>query len=504
MGNLNSLHTPSIHILDDDSLLHVFHLYRPLLPEDDIVSFFWERHLRVWDDRDERWWYKLVHVCQRWRNLILGSASYLRLSLVCTYGTPVADMLAHSPPFPIDIDYSSIFRDPTAEDIEGAILALKQHDCVRRVCLSTSLHKLIEAMDGEYPTLDILDIPRLPGDEREIPNFFPETLQVPHLRHLRLIWLDESRLLTTAVDLVTLHLVMYNPLTSLQPNTLLRWLLFMPQLETLAISLHFPVPYHAVEGQPTHTPIMTPVTLSNLRRFLFTGGSTYLEALVCWITAPRLEKLEINFNRPTSPDQPTFLDQPTFPVPCLMQFMNTTENLRFDSVKVGFFGSQGFVKVYPREEPGMHALFIRICCWHFDRQVLSSAAKISNSLSQMFSAVEHLTLEHGWSSGGYNDVDEWHRLLSSFRNVKTLWIDNGLVEELSRCLQLDDGELPLELLPELQELTYFGSGNTFTSFVDSRRTAGRPITLVRRGLSPDPSTSSIAPESSEAGNDLHT
>ena len=31
--------------------------------------------------------------------------------------------------------------------------------------------------------------------------------------------------------------------------------------------------------------------------------------------------------------------------------------------------------------------------------------------------------------------------------------------ELSRCLQLDDGEVSLEVLPELQELTYSYSGN---------------------------------------------
>ena len=65
--------------------------------------------------------------------------------------------------------------------------------------------------------------------------------------------------------------------------------------------------------------------------------------------------------------------------------------------------------------------------------------------------------------------------------MKTLRIDNGLVEQLSRCLELEDGELPLELLPELQELTYSGSGNTgdaFTSFINARQNAGRPVTLV--------------------------
>ena len=47
----------------------------------------------------------------------------------------------------------------------------------------------------------------------------------------------------------------------------------------------------------------------------------------------------------------------------------------------------------------------------------------------------------------------------------------GLVAELSRCLRPDDGELPgpLELLPELQELTYSGSGDAFNSFIDNRK-----------------------------------
>ena len=86
------------------------------------------------------------------------------------------------------------------------------------------------------------------------------------------------------------------------------------------------------------------------------------------------------------------------------------------------------------------------------------------------------------------DLTEWRQLLGSFRNVKTVRVDEGLVEELSRCLELDDGELPLEVLPKLQELTYSGSGNSgdaFTSFINARQDASRPLTLVRRSLSPD-------------------
>ena len=77
----------------------------------------------------------------------------------------------------------------------------------------------------------------------------------------------------------------------------------------------------------------------------------------------------------------------------------------------------------------------------------------------------------------------------SFSNVKTLRVGDGLVEKLSRCLHLEDGEDPLELLPELGTLTCFeshiagDSGAFTTSFIDARQKAGRPVTLVRHNQS---------------------
>ena len=65
--------------------------------------------------------------------------------------------------------------------------------------------------------------------------------------------------------------------------------------------------------------------------------------------------------------------------------------------------------------------------------------------------------------------------------MKTLRVDDGLVKELSHTLRLDDEELPLKLLPELQELTYSRSGDTgeaFTTFINARQIAGRPVNLV--------------------------
>jgi hypothetical protein len=389
-------------------------------------------------------------------------------------------MLAHSPPLPLDIDYVNGNNDITAEDEEGAIFALKQYNRVRRVRLEmpvTGLQKLIVATDDEYPILEYLII-LLPLEDKSSISQFPETLQAPNLRHLYLFGFTlpiGSPLLTTAVGLVTLCLFMVHPSTYFHPNILLRWLSFMPQLETLTVYFLFPVPNRDVERQLTHTPITTPITLPNLRNFEFRGVGTYLEALVQRITTLRLEKLQIEF-----------FNQLTFSATRLLQFVNATENLTFKSAKLWFFDKYVVVAVYPHEEAEMYALSIAVKCWHLDWQV-SSAAQISNLLSPAFSAVEHVTLQHevhGQSSEEHNEADraEWRRLLGSFRNVKTLRIDEGLVEELSRCFKLDDGELPLELLPELQELTYPGSDNTgdaFTSFIVARQNAGRPITLVR-------------------------
>jgi hypothetical protein len=259
----------------------------------------------------------------------------------------------------------------------------------------------------------------------------------------------------------------------------------MPQLETLAIVFVFTVPNH-VERQITHTPITAPVPLPNLQRFRFRGVSAYFQALVHWITTPRLENLKLEID---------FFSQFAFSVPRSSQFMNTIENLGFDNAEIKFLIGRVYVGVYPHGKAGMYTFSINVThCWHLDWQ-LSSVAQISNSLSQMFSAVKHLTLEHDVHSMSFEKHNraEWRKLLRPFTNVKTLRIDNGLVEELSRCLQLEDGELPLGLLPELQELTYTGSsdtGDAFTSFIDARQNAGRPTTLVRRSPSPDSSSES--------------
>ncbi len=160
-----------IHVLNNDSLLIIFSFCRPpLLDGDDVPDL---RILQGGEWGRERWWYKLVHVCRRWRFLILQSAIYLRLRLVCTYGTPVADMLAHSPSLPLVIDYVDRYQEFSVEDEESITVALQHHDRVRRFRVRMpllTLQRLIMIMENEFPMLEYLYIaPEKTDDSTRIP-----------------------------------------------------------------------------------------------------------------------------------------------------------------------------------------------------------------------------------------------------------------------------------------------------------------------------------------------
>jgi hypothetical protein len=460
----------SIRDLDDDSLLNIFHFCRSSIIERDAHGNILWGH---WGS--ERWWYKLVHVCQRWRLLILGSVSHLGLCLVCTHGTPVADMLAHSPPLPLIIDHDHQNQEFTVEDEEGIMAVLQHRDRVHRIYLSLpgeTLHKLIPVITGEFPMLEYLHL--APPTEQNTKLILPMTFRAPHLRHLILNHFSSpigSPLLTTTVGLVTLVLWWIHPSTYLHLDDLLRSFSILPQLETLEIGFRSPVPMYDVERQLS--PINTHVILPNLHWFAFWGISPYLEALLPQMTTPLLETLNVHF-----------FNQLRFSVPHLRQFMTTTENFRFSSVRFLFYHEAVAVFVYPQVGDRLVNFNVEVTCKHLDWQV-SAVAQIFNDLGPLFPAVVDLALEHRehtLSSEGHNQADrtQWRQLLGSFRNVKTFSVHHGLVGELSRSLRLE-GEPPLEVLPELEELvcpTESIRNKAFTPFIREHVDAGRFFRLV--------------------------
>ena len=308
----------------------------------------------------------------------------------------------------------------------------------------------------------------------------PQTFRAPRICHLILLnfaFPIGSPLLMTPMDLVTLSLQNIHPSGYFHPSALIRRLALMPLLETLRITFYSPLPSRDVQRQLLDTPITTYVTLPNLRWFGFGGISAYLEAILPWMTTPLLEKLQIMFSH-----------QLTFSVPRLLQFMNTTENLRLRSATLAFYHWAVTMRVYPHEGARMYALYSHVTGRHLDWQV-ASAAQIFNALGAIFSTVEDLTLEYWRHSILLEWRDEadrmqWRDMLRPFSNLKTLHVGHELIEGLSRSLQVYDGESPMELLPGLKELSYTAAADddavdAFTAFINAHQNAGHPVTLVR-------------------------
>jgi hypothetical protein len=166
--------------------------------------------------------------------------------------------------------------------------------------------------------------------------------------------------------------------------------------------------------------------------------------------------------------------------------VSTARNLRLKTATLTFHKDYATVKAYPYKEAKMYALSMYLGGRNLDWQV-ESTAQVFHTLRTVFSAVEHLTLRYDrhlispeWSDEG--DRTPWCELLGSFDNVKTLFVCGELVEQLSRALQPGEGEPPTEqLLPQLQELSYFGIGpshNAFIPFIDARQKVGHPVTVI--------------------------
>ncbi|KAI0300013.1 hypothetical protein B0F90DRAFT_570808 [Multifurca ochricompacta] len=469
----------TVNTLNDDVLLSIFDSYRL----DDEEN--WNLQLR---------WSKLAHVCRRWRYLIYASPSYLNLQLLCTNGTPVADMLAHSPPLPLIINYQITSADMAIEDEGGILLALQQRERVRRVELrapSPSLHKLLTAMGEHFPSLEHLSL--LSTTEGDSSLVLPGTFLAPSLHRLILLGVSLSTgllLLTSTTTLVTLTLTDIRTFAYFPPQHLVAQLQFIPLLEELSIGFSIPIPRPSVQRELLRIPI-THVALPALKRLAFRGVNAYFEGLVARITAPVLRWFDV-----------TLFNQLTFTLTYLSRFIDTTAELRFALADVNF--NQNSISISGGNHSqiqGDSSFHLRVISKQFDWQV-SSAAQVCNALGSMLSAVEVLTLEsyqQRMPPEWQNEVDDavWYELLRPFDGVKKLCIGQALSSELCRALQIDGAELARELLPGLQELVLRPENgcttDAFTTFMKARQLAGQPIRLVVGPLVRLPRTYTISP-----------
>ena len=414
---------------------------------------------------------------------MLESASLLDLSLLCTYGTPVADMLAHSPPLPLILDYHDLYDYVTADDELGIITALEHRDRVRRIRIMQPihiLHRLIKALHGEFPNLEYIFIERhtffMPGVGSSLTLVISETFRASRLRYLMVMGfhLPIGSSFMTMGNLVTLSLNFDVPWAYFHPNPLLQQLSPMPQLESSRDTFNTCFP--GDDNQLLRRAVMRRVA-PYLHRFGFQGANSYLEALLPRVTIGLVERLQLYF-----------LDQlKIYLILPRRQFKSSSETVLLKIIKLTFLNDHLRVDAYSHDtEFRTYRFGMTQSGRHLNWQ-LASITKFFGTLRTVFSPVECLILRYeghsipsGWNSEA--DPTEWREFLKTFNNLKALYMSYEFVRQLSRSLGPDEGESPTDLLPELQDLGYFtiddSRDNTlFVEFVHARRNAGRPVSV---------------------------
>ncbi|KAH9163237.1 hypothetical protein EDB89DRAFT_575246 [Lactarius sanguifluus] len=273
----------TIGTLPDDVLLEIFDSYRsqsydhPRLYQDSVS------YCTAWP------WHLLVHVCQKWRQIIFESPLRLNLHILCTHRTPVKKSLSIWPAFPIAISYHQL-DGPSGQD--NVIDALKHPDRVCYVSLDVTvpqLGKMATVMQEPFPVLAHLNVSLDYGNAPVLPAKFLGG-SAPCLQTFRLHGVSFPALpslLLSASELVKLELCNISPTGYISPEAMVASLAALPRLET------FTIEFQSTASRPDriHPLPTTRTILPALTYFGFQGASEYLEDLVARIDGPQLDQI---------------------------------------------------------------------------------------------------------------------------------------------------------------------------------------------------------------------
>jgi hypothetical protein len=476
----NSLRVSTMSVLPDNVLLEVFDFYRK--NHDYTCHDVWKWHL-------------LVHVCQRWRQVIFASPRHLNLQLLCTFGTPVRKNLSIWPPFPIAVEYVSYpQRGLTPSDEDNVIAALNHPNRVCYVNLyitSLQLGKMSTVIRETFPVLKYLHISLEDGNTPVLPaNFLGGC--APCLQEITLSGIPcpaLPTLLLSASHLVNLNLRYIPPTGCISPETLVVGLAALPRLECFILTFQSVTPSRASPDR-TPPPLATRTVLPALTSFEFRGASEYLEDLVTRIDSPQLNNISI-----------VYLDQPIyFQVDQLSKFISRSIGPHLPLLKhaqVTFFKERPGITIdmYPSSnDPFSHLApaRTRISCEVLDWRVLR-LARVLRKLSVTTCNVVHLkimtepvsldstyNIEWTYDVGRTYDL-EWFRLLRQFPTAKTLCVSWDLARHIASTLEnsLISETTVAEALPSLDLVCLAGQPATsIEKFLMARQLSGPPVTVV--------------------------
>jgi hypothetical protein len=202
-----------------------------MLPDNVLLEIF-VFYLVLYRNNSPEWkWLFLVHVCQKWRQIVFASPRRLDLQILCTNKTRVRKNLGIWPALPLVVKYGYSGRSIGPRG-EGNIIAVLQHpDRVCNVDLYTNgsqLGKMAKVMKKPFPVLTHLEIYSNDGNAPVLPAKFLGG-SAPRLQKIylhRIPFPALPTLLLSTSDLVNLHLSKIPPrLVTFHPR---RWLRVWP------------------------------------------------------------------------------------------------------------------------------------------------------------------------------------------------------------------------------------------------------------------------------------
>ena len=239
-----------------------------------------------------------------------------------------------------------------------------------------------------------------------------------------------------------------------------------PLLEELTITFSIPIPRPSSERELLGEE-GAPITLPGLKSLWFHGVGAYLESLVAQIRVPLLEILDIRL-----------FNQIAFVLPHLFYLVNNTKVFKHSRARVIFHHHEVSVSMNHDHDSGRLPFSLAVMCKQVDWQI-DGAAQICHALIPTLFGVEQLMIISDYKEmppemrNGAIDSATWHDLLRSSIGVKNLSINDGLLEEVSRAMQVDEVGSDPSFLPNLQSI--HAGRNLFTSFIDTRQVVGRPV-----------------------------
>jgi hypothetical protein len=276
-----------IDILPEDVLLEIFDLYvDPTQGYDGLIEE----------------WCTLVHVCRKWRNIVLESPLRLNLRIRCHPATPAREKLDILPALPIVLaQYLEDWQQNWGTDNVAAVF--EQSNRVCEICLwgvpTWQMEEILAAMHKPFPVLKYLYLYSEDEDDTPATLVDPELFlggSAPCMRYLQLDHIPFPglpKLLLSATHLTDLILNDLSHSGYFSPEAMASCFSALTGLKTLTLEFKSPESFPVRERR--RPPPQTRTLLPALTWLGFQGISEYLEDLVVQIDAPVLDNLKISF-----------------------------------------------------------------------------------------------------------------------------------------------------------------------------------------------------------------